>query len=127
VSEQIASSFRTSLANLHTTYIDSYILHSPLQTLELTLEAWHTLGALQDTGKVGMIGVSNTYDVNVLEALQKVRKVDVGQNRWYQGNDWDKEVCKYCKVNGIQYQLRITLTNVVDLPNPASHLGHSGL
>jgi aryl-alcohol dehydrogenase-like predicted oxidoreductase len=86
------------------------------------------LGALKDAGKVGMIGVSNTYDVKILEALQKVRKVDVVQNRWYQGNDWDKEVCKFCIVNGIQYQLRIdSMIDVVDLPNAVSRLGRFGL
>lgn len=74
-----------------------------------------------------MIGVSNTYDVGILEALGKVRKVDVVQNRWHQGNDWDKEVCKYCIVNGIQYQLRtILLINLVNLPNRL-YLDHSGL
>jgi diketogulonate reductase-like aldo/keto reductase len=105
VTQQITSSFHTSLRNLHTTYLDSYILHSPLRTMELTLEAWKTLIDLQDKGKIHMIGVSNTYDVKSLETLSAVRKVQIVQNRWYQGNDWDKEVVKYCTGNGIQYQL----------------------
>jgi diketogulonate reductase-like aldo/keto reductase len=72
--------------------------------MELTLEAWKTLIDLQDKGKIRMIGVSNTYDVKSLETLSAVRKVQIVQNRWYQGNDWDKEVVKYCTGNGIQYQ-----------------------
>ena len=59
---------------------------------------------LQDEGKVRMIGVSNTYDVRILNALCELRKVQVVQNRWYEGNDWDKDVCSYCLVRGIQYQ-----------------------
>ena len=51
-----------------------------------------------------MIGVSNTYDVKVLIALGKARKVQVVQNRWYEGNEWDKKVVTYCKENGIMYQ-----------------------
>ena len=62
--------------------------------------------ALQDAGKVKYIGVSNTYDVKVLEALeaQGGRRVQVVQNRWFEGNDWDPKVWAYCKKHGVQYQ-----------------------
>jgi len=81
IRKQVEASFQNSLANLRTTYLDSYILHSPLKTIEHTLEAWRTLMALQDEGKVRTIGVSNTYDVNILHALSRERKVQVVQNR----------------------------------------------
>ncbi|KAF9526562.1 Aldo/keto reductase [Crepidotus variabilis] len=110
ISAQVVSSCQTSLINLHTTYLDSYILHSPLPTLEQTLEAWQALMKLQDEGKVKLIGVSNTYDVKVLVALSKVRKVQVVQNRWYEGNQWDQKVFNYCKESGIMYQSFWTLT-----------------
>ncbi|KAF8512779.1 NADP-dependent oxidoreductase domain-containing protein, partial [Gautieria morchelliformis] len=104
VRAQVLASFQVSLRNLHTTYLDSLILHSPLETIGQTLEAWRTLMQLQDEGKVRMIGVSNTYDVQILNSLCELRKVQVVQNRWYEGNDWDKQVCAYCLVHGIQYQ-----------------------
>jgi diketogulonate reductase-like aldo/keto reductase len=88
----VEASFQNSLVNLHTTYVDSYILHSPLKTIEHTLEAWRALIALQDEGKVRMIGVS------------RERKVQVVQNRWYEGNGWDKQVLNYCREHDIQYQ-----------------------
>ena len=50
------------------------------------------------------IGVSNVYDVGVLEEMERVRGVDVVQDRWYEGNEWDKEVVRYCKEKGIMYQ-----------------------
>jgi diketogulonate reductase-like aldo/keto reductase len=59
---------------------------------------------LQDEGKVRMIGMSNTYDVKILVALQKARKVQVVQNRWYEGNKWDKQVFNYCHQHEIMYQ-----------------------
>lgn len=59
---------------------------------------------LQDEGKVRMIGMSNTYDVKILAALQKARKVQVVQNRWYEGNKWDKQVFNYCHQHEIMYQ-----------------------
>ncbi|KAJ6625838.1 NADP-dependent oxidoreductase domain-containing protein [Mycena sp. CBHHK59/15] len=110
ITTQINTSFATSLSQLHTTYLDSYILHSPLPTLEETLEAWRALGALQDAGQVRAIGVSNTYDVRVLEALAALRPVQVVQNRWHERNRWDIEVCRYCKEQGIEYQSFWTLS-----------------
>jgi diketogulonate reductase-like aldo/keto reductase len=101
----VQESFECSLKNLKTTYVDSYILHSPLNTLERTLEAWKVLCSLQDQGVVKQIGVSNTYDVEVLKALEKEgRKPQVVQNRWYQGNSYDRDVFKYCRQNQIYYQ-----------------------
>jgi len=111
ISQQVTTSCQTSLKNLHTTYIDSYLLHSHFPTIEETLEAWHTLMKLQDEGKVRMIGMSNTYDVKILAALQKVRKVQVVQNAWYEGNKWDKEVFNFCQQHGIIYQSYWTLSH----------------
>jgi len=121
ITEQVKASFRKSLANLRTTYLDSYILHSPLETLELTLEAWRVLMGLQDEGKVRKIGLSNAYDVGLLKALGAERQVQVVQNRWYEGNKWDKDVCSYCRKNGIQYQSFWTLSGSPRL------LGHPDL
>ncbi|KAF8210668.1 NADP-dependent oxidoreductase domain-containing protein [Mycena galopus ATCC 62051] len=110
ITTQIQTSFAKSLSNLHTTYLDSYILHSPLPTLEETLEAWAALGALQDAGQVKKIGVSNTYDVHTLQALSAVRPVQVVQNRWHEKNRWDRDVCSYCRDNAIEYQSFWTLS-----------------
>ncbi|KAL4244320.1 NADP-dependent oxidoreductase domain superfamily protein [Abortiporus biennis] len=108
---QIQNSLKTSLSNLKTTYLDSLLLHSPLDTLPRTIVAWKTLMALQDSGQVKHIGVSNTYDVRILDALGDAgRRVQVVQNRWYEGNEWDKEVVDYCRRNGVQYQSFWTLT-----------------
>lgn len=104
VREQLLESFQTSLRNLRTSYLDSYILHSPLSTLEETLEAWKVLGALQDEGRVHLIGVSNAYKVSILQAMAQERPVQVVQNRWYEKNGWDKDVFRYCKENGVMYQ-----------------------
>jgi len=117
ITKQVRSSCQKSLANLGTTYLDSYILHSPLPSLEQTLEAWQALAQLQDEGKVKLIGVSNTYNVKTLAALDKARKVQVVQNRWYEGNVWDPKVFNYCKKNGIMYQSFWTLTGSPSLLN----------
>ncbi|KAG8214099.1 NADP-dependent oxidoreductase domain-containing protein [Butyriboletus roseoflavus] len=110
IKDQIATSLRVSLRNLRTSYIDSYLLHSPLRTMQATLEAWRALMAAQDAGIVRKIGVSNVYDVGVLTALGELRKVQVVQNRWYEGNMWDPEVWRYCKEHGNEYQSFWTLS-----------------
>lgn len=83
---------------------------------------------LQDEGKVRRIGVSNTYDVSTLDALGEERRVQVVQNRWYEGNRWDNAVCKYCRNHGIEYQLRATFSgNFAHLVDADIPPGHSGL
>lgn len=106
IASQVESSIQTSLKQLRTTYIDSALLHSPLRTLSQTLSAWRTLVALRASGVVRSIGVSNAYDIAVLEALEHDggARPDIVQNRWYEGNKWDKDVWAYCAERGIQYQ-----------------------
>ncbi|EKM83251.1 hypothetical protein AGABI1DRAFT_69519 [Agaricus bisporus var. burnettii JB137-S8] len=120
--KQITTSFTKSLTNLRTSYLDSYILHSPLRTLDQTLEAWKTLSTLQDEGKVKLIGISNTYNVRILAELCKLKQVQVVQNRWYEGNDWDKSVLAFCREHDIMYQSFWTLSGSPNLlANPALH------
>lgn len=103
---QLLDSFSTSLRQLRTTYLDAYVLHSPLRTFAQTLEAWRALAELQDAGKVRAIGLSNVYDVRLIERLgaESGRPVQIVQDRWYEGNRWDPEVVRWCKNNGAQYQ-----------------------
>jgi diketogulonate reductase-like aldo/keto reductase len=106
VEVQVRSSFATSLRQLRTTYLDSYILHSPLESYAKTLRAWRILVALQDEGCVRAIGLSNAYDPNLFARLgeDSGRAVQVVQNRWYERNGWDREVVKWCHANSAQYQ-----------------------
>jgi len=74
--------------------------------------------------------MSNTYDVKILAALQKARKVQVVQNRWYEGNKWDKQVFNYCHEDGIMYQSFWTLSgspSLVGSPAIARIAEDSGL
>ncbi|TCD65340.1 hypothetical protein EIP91_002778 [Steccherinum ochraceum] len=114
IGTQVRASVQKSLENLKTTYLDSLLLHSPLDDAPYpkTILAWKTLMVLQEEKTVRHIGVSNTYDVATLDALHRGggKMVEVVQNRWYQGNNWDPEVLNYCVANRIQYQSFWTLT-----------------
>ena len=69
--------------------------------------AWKELCRIRDEGVVRAIGLSNTYDVDVVRKLstgEEGRGVEVVQNRWYERSWWDKDVAGYCRENGIMYQ-----------------------
>ncbi|WFD32424.1 hypothetical protein MSPP1_003471 [Malassezia sp. CBS 17886] len=72
-------------ASLQRVYIDSYLLHSPLTTLQGTVTAWRVMEALVDAGLVRQIGISNVYDPEIFQALFKLAKIKPGilQNRWH--------------------------------------------
>ncbi|KAK0528414.1 hypothetical protein OC834_000756 [Tilletia horrida] len=58
---------RTSAAE---PYIDSYLLHSPFDSLEDTVEAWREMENLVRLGWIRRIGLSNVYDPRILQALR---------------------------------------------------------
>ncbi|CAE7146875.1 unnamed protein product [Rhizoctonia solani] len=63
----------TTLKELKTTYVDLYLIHSPIQTPNIA-EAWRVMEDLKAEGKVRSIGVSN-FRVKDLKAVLGVAKV----------------------------------------------------
>jgi diketogulonate reductase-like aldo/keto reductase len=112
IAEQVAQSFAVSLQNLRTTYLDALILHSPYPREEQTLQAWQAMEALVDGGGVQRLGISNCYDLNVLEALYRSSRIKPGivQNRFYAESDYDVEIRAFCVAHGMAYQSFWTLT-----------------
>jgi diketogulonate reductase-like aldo/keto reductase len=104
--DQIKTSLSVSLQNLKTDYLDSLVLHSPLKTLEETLQAWNVLESFVERGVVKQIGLSNCYDHDFFcELFQKAKvKPAVLQNRFYAESDYDKNLRSFCNEKGIYYQ-----------------------
>jgi diketogulonate reductase-like aldo/keto reductase len=105
---QVKSSFASSLQNLHTDYLDSYLLHGPSSGRGLTDADWEVWAAMEDiqkSGKAKKIGVSNV-GINHLEALWEKAKVKPAfvQNRCYAVYGWDQDVREFCLANQIVYQ-----------------------
>jgi len=109
---QIRQSFEKSKENLHTNYIDSYILHSPLFPSSKLKLAWSTMESFYENKEVGQLGISNCYDLSVLKYLYENSKVkpSLVQNRFYAQTDYDVGIRKWCKEKGIIYQGFWTLT-----------------
>ena len=105
---QVNQSFESSLQNLKTDRVDSYLLHGPYSHPGLGREDWEVWGAIEaiyKSGKAGMIGISN---VNALQLAALIDKAAVKpmavQNRCFANRGWDRDVRKICRENGIMYQ-----------------------
>ena len=106
--DQVRASFESSLKNLHTDYLDSYLLHGPRSgrnLLEADWEVWGAIEELHQSGKAKRIGISNV-GIHQLKPLCKNARVcpQIVQNRCYAIHGWDREVREYCLENKIIYQ-----------------------
>lgn len=112
VEEQVKQSFEVSLQNLQTEYIDTLILHSPLRKYEQTLEVWRAMESIVASGQVYQLGISNFYDLALVERLYEDVEVKpvVLQNRFYQETGYDKELREFCSNKGMFYESFWTLT-----------------
>jgi diketogulonate reductase-like aldo/keto reductase len=108
VRTQVEQSLANSLEHLGTEVIDSYLLHGPTQRTGLAAadwEAWQAMEVLHESGRAGLLGVSNVS----LEQLQRLcdearvppRFV---QNRCYASRGWDGAVREFCRTHGLVYQ-----------------------
>ncbi|KHE90656.1 MAG: aldo/keto reductase [Candidatus Scalindua rubra] len=120
---QVRQSFESTLKNLHTDYLDSYLLHGPYSQPGLGDEDWEVWRAIEEiynTGKAGVIGISNVniMQLEILTEKAEVRPMVV-QNRCFANRGWDREVREFCKANRIVYEGFSLLTaNPFVLQNP---------
>lgn len=105
---QVKSSFASSLKNLHTDYLDSYLLHGPRAYEGMTDADWEVWAAMEDlceSGQARMIGVSNVGPSHLKELCEKARiKPKMVQNRCFAIRGWDQVVREFCRSNQIIYQ-----------------------
>ena len=105
---QVNQSFASSLAHLHTDYLDSYVLHGPYARYGLgdaDREVWAAMEGLFQSGTAKMIGISNVTAEQLMQLCARATvKPMVVQNRCYASLGWDKEVREICLAQGIVYQ-----------------------
>ncbi|CAO2647533.1 Nn.00g084550.m01.CDS01 [Neocucurbitaria sp. VM-36] len=118
---QVHTSIASSLKNLRPkeeseedSYLDCLLLHSPLPTIELTLQAWALLESYVPE-RIHSLGISNVT-LPILQAVyeKSTIKPSVVQNRFYPQTRFDVPLRMFCKEHGITYQSFWTLTG-----NPA--------
>jgi diketogulonate reductase-like aldo/keto reductase len=110
--EQIIASCNVSKHNLRTEYLDSLLLHSPLFPYAHLRRAWRVLEQLCEKGDTRQIGISNCYDLSLLEQLYHDAQIKpaVVQNRFYADTHYDGQLRSWCKEKGLIYQSFWTLS-----------------
>jgi diketogulonate reductase-like aldo/keto reductase len=108
VADQVRQSFESSLRNLRTDYVDSYLLHGPYSYPGLVQEDWDVWGAIEEiyrSGRARMIGISNVnaYQLAMLIESATIKPMAV-QNRCFANRGWDHQVREICRAHGIMYQ-----------------------
>jgi diketogulonate reductase-like aldo/keto reductase len=120
---QVRQSFESSLEHLHTTYVDSYVLHGPSTRRGLgvtDISVWKAMEALHGEGRARLLGISNV-SLEQLELLFDQATVAPAfvQNRCYASTGWDRAVRSFCEQHGIVYQGFSLLTaNARELARP---------
>lgn len=112
IEEQIIASCNISKHNLCTEYLDSLLLHSPLFPYVHLLRAWRTLEELCENGDTRQIGISNCYDLSLLQNLYEDANIkpSVVQNRFYADTNFDASLRAWCQEKGVIYQSFWTLS-----------------
>ncbi|KAJ5182418.1 hypothetical protein N7492_000034 [Penicillium capsulatum] len=121
VTDQVHASIRLSLHNLRPSedasstddaYIDTLVIHSPLPTINQTLEAWLALQTYVPH-RIRNLGVSNCSLPALQELWNSVEatvKPAVVQNRFYEDTWFDVPLRAFCRENEVIYQSFWTLT-----------------
>jgi diketogulonate reductase-like aldo/keto reductase len=69
--DETLASFEESRANLGLDYVDLYLIHWPLPSLDKFIESWQAMIALREDGRVGSIGVSNFTEAQLTRLIEE--------------------------------------------------------
>ncbi|KAJ9602179.1 hypothetical protein H2200_013299 [Cladophialophora chaetospira] len=120
LADQVNASVLSSLKNFNfadvvaegedAQYIDALVLHSPMPTLDQTLEVWQTLEQYVPN-EIKHLGISNCNLFTLMDLYERSRiKPSVVQNRFYPNTKFDIGVRQFCREKNIIYQSFWTLS-----------------
>ena len=112
LAQQVAQSFVRSQENLRTPVVDGLVLHSPLANPTELRDVWTAMETVFDAGGARQLGISNCYDLAMLQHLHDGSRVKpaVVQNRFYAKTGYDRLIRDFCRNHGVIYQSFWTLT-----------------
>ena len=126
LTEQVRQSLDSSLAHLHSSHVESFVLHGPSSGYGWTeddSEVWQAMLKQRDAGRTRLVGVSNVSlrHLQTMEAL-KLELPRFVQNRCFARLAWDAEIREWCAARDVTYQGFSLLTaNVEVLHHPFVH------
>lgn len=114
--ETTLASFKQSLKNLGTSYLDLYLIHWPS---EANMETWMALERLYAEGKVRAIGVSNFSEIELKEIVESNHiKPMINQIEVHPGYRRD-DLVRYCRRHQIAVTASAPLGRGESLDDPA--------
>ncbi|UNI20139.1 hypothetical protein JDV02_006257 [Purpureocillium takamizusanense] len=104
VHQSVQSSLRSFTLKGQEPYLDSLVLHSPMDTVDETLTVWKTLESYAPH-RIRHLGISNTT-LAILDAIYARASVKpaVVQNRFYGQTGYEADMRAYCREKGIVFQ-----------------------
>ncbi|QYT01474.1 Short chain dehydrogenase/reductase [Trichoderma simmonsii] len=108
LADKVHQSVQSSLANFsiegQEPYLDSLVLHSPMDTMQETITVWKTLETYTPH-KIRNLGISNTT-LPILQALfnDMTVKPAVVQNRFHNRTGYEAELRAFCREQKIVFQ-----------------------
>ncbi|KAM3566426.1 hypothetical protein ARSEF4850_000568 [Beauveria asiatica] len=108
VQDKVHQSVQSSLKNFtidgQDAYLDSLVLHSPLDTLDDTIVAWKTLEGYHPH-KIRNLGISNAT-LGIVEAVHNrvTVKPAIVQNRFYPDTSYEAGLRVFCKEHNVKFQ-----------------------
>jgi diketogulonate reductase-like aldo/keto reductase len=105
---QVEQSFESSLEHLGVDVLDAFLLHGPSYRdgwAPVDLEVWRAMEAVQRSGRVRWLGVSNVSS-SQLEELCAHASIPPAlvQNRCFAQFGWDRAVREVCRSHDLVYQ-----------------------
>ena len=121
IPDQVKTSIATSLRNLRVTedgdgsddgtYLDSVVMHSPMQTIDDTMDAWRTLEEFVKDGKIGVLGISNVDMFTLMDIYHRASiQPSIIQNRFHKMTKFDIGLRRWAREQNLVYQGFWTLT-----------------
>ncbi len=105
-----------SLSKLGLEYVDLYLIHWPIPAMEKSV--WRAMEKLYEDKKTRAIGVSN-YGIGDIEKLLEYARIPPAVNQIrFSPFDFEQEIMKCCRANGIVVEAYSPLTQGVRLDDP---------
>jgi diketogulonate reductase-like aldo/keto reductase len=110
--ELVRKHIASSLKALQTDYIDLYLIHFPLKSLEENLRVWKVLEEAVEKKQIRSIGVSNFNEEQLGYLLEHAKiKPAVNQFLSYPGHE-QSGLIEYCQSHGVAAEAYQSLTKV---------------